>query len=109
MLDWRSHIRERLSGAALEPMREREIVDEIAQHLEDRYADLVASGAQSLDAERSVLTELDASDILARRLRSVVRAVRPRPVVADAASAGLFRDLWNDVRYAVRTLLKNRG
>ena len=45
MSDWRVEIRNRLASAKLEPTRETEIVEEIVQHLEDRYTDLLARGA----------------------------------------------------------------
>ena len=41
---WTHEIRARLSSLRLSPAREMEIVDELSEHLEDRYADLI-SGA----------------------------------------------------------------
>jgi hypothetical protein len=34
MIDWKEEIRQRLPGLKLEPTREAEIVEELAQHLE---------------------------------------------------------------------------
>ena len=42
MPDWSREIRERLSGLKVDPAREQSIVDEISQHLDDRYAELLA-------------------------------------------------------------------
>ena len=39
----------------LPPAREAEIVEEVAQHLEDRYQELVAGGATEAEARRSRL------------------------------------------------------
>jgi hypothetical protein len=44
-LDWRTPLARRLAPLALPPAREREIIDELTQHLEDRYRDLLAAGA----------------------------------------------------------------
>ena len=51
MPEWRDEIRQRLIGLKLEPTREAEIVEELSQHLDDRYAELCASGATA-DAAR---------------------------------------------------------
>ena len=37
MPDWKSHIRPRLASLRLSPVRESEIAEELAQHLEDRW------------------------------------------------------------------------
>jgi hypothetical protein len=59
MADWRVLIRERLAGVPLRPTDELDIVEELAQHLEDRYRDLRAGGAEDEDAVRKSLEELD--------------------------------------------------
>ena len=45
MPEWSNDIRKRLEGLRLDPAREASIVEEISQHLDDRYDDLVARGA----------------------------------------------------------------
>jgi hypothetical protein len=37
MPEWKEEIRDLLAGLKLAPTREAEIVEELAQHLEDRY------------------------------------------------------------------------
>jgi hypothetical protein len=69
MSDWRAEIRKRLTNAGLEPTREIEIVEELAQHLDDRHAELLARGTDPDEAEAAVLAELHAEDVLPRRLR----------------------------------------
>ncbi len=49
MREWKPEILRRLAPLKLPATREAEIVDEIAQHLEDRYQELLASG-QNEDA-----------------------------------------------------------
>ena len=48
MPDWKEEITRRLASLKLAPAREAEIVEEVAQHLEDRYQELVAGGATEL-------------------------------------------------------------
>ena len=44
MPDWSREIRERLAGLKVDPAREPSIVEEISQHLDDRYSELLARG-----------------------------------------------------------------
>jgi hypothetical protein len=44
MPDWKSETRRRLASLKLEPAREAAIVEELAQYLEDCYAELLAGG-----------------------------------------------------------------
>ena len=41
MPDWAQHVRPRLASLRLSPTREKEIVDELSQHLEDRWRELL--------------------------------------------------------------------
>jgi hypothetical protein len=43
MPEWQRESSEQLSGLKLEPTREAGIIEELAQHLEDRYAELLAA------------------------------------------------------------------
>ena len=44
MPDWKQEIRQRLASLKLDPTREAEIVEELNQHLKDRYTELRAGG-----------------------------------------------------------------
>jgi predicted permease len=110
MPDWKPEIRKRLVAARLEPTREAEIVDELSDHFEDRYAELTARGAAKEEARAAVLAELSEGAELAAALRRSERAPHPQPVPAGAASAGsLAAGLLGDVRYAARALRKSPG
>ena len=52
MPDWKDAIRQRLGDLRLEPSRESEIVEELAQHLDDRYRELLAVGATPEESSR---------------------------------------------------------
>jgi chromosome segregation ATPase len=45
MPDWKQESKRRLAELKLAPTREAEIVEELAQHLGDRYHELLAGGA----------------------------------------------------------------
>ena len=78
MPEWKSEIRQRLAGLKLEPVREAEIVDELAQHLEDRYQELRAGGATREQAQQLALAELHNRQLLAQE-QVLGSHVRPRP------------------------------
>lgn len=80
MPDWKQDIRERLQGSKLDGARESEIVDELAQHLEDRYEALRSAGASESEAGRRALEELNESQLLAEELRKLRRPVPREPI-----------------------------
>src|SRR5262245_49560246 len=110
MPGWKQEIRERLTGLKLAPTREAEIVDELSQHLEDRYAESLANGATPEEAYRSALAELSDGELLAKELRQVERLIEQEPVVFGVNVFGANRrgnmiaDLWQDIRFGVRML-----
>ena len=92
MPDFKKEIRERLAGLRLAPTREAEIVEELAQHFENTYEDLLASGSEKADAWRKTLDLLDHGDLLTQELRKVERAVNQEPVVLGTRRINLFWD-----------------
>ena len=108
MPDWKDEIRKRLAGLKLFPAREAEIVDELAQHLDDRYQQSLRGGATEEEAYQVARRELAASDVLAQELRRVERLVNQDPVVPGAQrSKNMGEDLWQDLRYGLRMIVKN--
>lgn len=107
MPDWSGEIRRRLSAVSLPAEREAAIVDEVAQHLEDRYQSLLASGQPPADAERHAWRELGGDDVLGRLLSACEPPRQPSLADLEVAPRGRWlRGLWHDVRYAVRNLRK---
>src|SRR5262249_55607296 len=110
MPDWKPEIRRRLAGLKIEPTREAAIVEELAQYLDDCYAELLASGATEAEAYQRTLAELSGSEFLTRELRRMERQVPQEPVVLGTnRRTNMIADLWQDLRYGARTLLKTPG
>ena len=65
MPDWKPEIRARLSSVRLAPARAQEIIEELSQHLDDRFRELVAGGASAAEAERTARGEFSTDDVLA--------------------------------------------
>src|SRR5437899_6425297 len=109
MPDWKREIRERLARLRLAPTREAEIVEELSQYLEDCYEALLAAGSTEEDAWRKTLEELNESDLLARELNKIERPVFLEPVVLGATRINMWWDLWRDLRFGIRMLLRSKG
>src|SRR5262245_53167817 len=108
MPDWKSLVRARIGPLPVDPAREADIVDELAQHAAEHYAELMAGGMTDAEAVRTALEPLNDP----RRVAAdIARADRPRsvapapPAVGRASAGGIVRD----ARYAVRLLLRAPG
>jgi predicted permease len=109
MRDWKPEIRAQLEALNLPPARELEIVEEIAQHLEERFTELVAAGASEQEAQQRVLAELGRDQLLAQGLRNVERGSHRNLVVLGAEKTNRLDNLWRDIGYGWRMLTKQRG
>ena len=98
--DWRADIRSRVAPARLHPQDEAEVIEEVAQHLEEQFADLAlkigAGPARARLLAQLQGPELDAA--LARRRR------RARPLAGGTWSV---TSLMRDVRYGIRSLRRS--
>src|SRR5262247_278814 len=110
MPEWKQEIRQRLAGLKLEPAREAEIVEELSEHMADRYAESLAGAATPEEASRLALAELSDGESLARELRRVERQAPQEPIVPGARGRGnMIADLWQDLRFGARMLMKQPG
>src|SRR6266566_2669850 len=108
MPDFKIEIRARLAELGLSPVREVEIVEELSQHLEEEYERALSCGASEDEARQQALEQLNAPDLLGRELKHVERRVSQNLVTLGAeGKINIFADLWQDLRYGLRSLLKN--
>jgi putative ABC transport system permease protein len=115
--DWIALVRARLGALRVDPMREREIVDELAQHVAAHYADLTAAGAADADALSAALAPLDPARVAAEiatatsptQLAARLQPSPYNPPPPADGSSGLLVDLARDVRYAARLLRRAPG
>jgi len=105
MREWRDELRRRLAPLRLWPEREANIVEEVAQHLDDRYRSWRASGHDHDEAVAAAWRELEAAHVLERE---IARIERPQPLELPPPGAPA-RGRWltafgRDVHTAARAL-----
>ena len=108
MPDWKETVRNRLAPLRLTPAAEAELVEEVAQHLEDRYRELASGGASAEQAYRETIAELEGQYPLQPGIARNQRMPKLEAVDAGETSPGSFLEgLWKDLRYAARSMRKS--
>ena len=109
MPDWKNEIRKHLVGLNLSAAREDEIIEELSQHLDDRYHEMLASGVRHYEAYRTALIDIASNELLERELRRIEHRVYLEPVVFGVRRRNMIEAIWQDIRYGIRMLIKNPG
>jgi hypothetical protein len=110
MPDWKKEIQQRLEPVRLAPMREAAIIEELAQALEDCYAELIAGGAAEAEAYQQTRAELEGSQLLLRELQHVERQPhRETVVLGSIRRRNVIADVWQDLWFGSRMLAKQPG
>ncbi len=97
MPDWKKYVHDHLPALVLRPEREREIVEELAQQLEQRYAEALAGGASEAEAVATAEAQIRHWNALARDIEA---SERGRKRVNAPGLAG-------DVHHAFRVMGKS--
>jgi len=105
MPDWLTHIASRLDTLRLDPARKAEIIEELSQHLDQRYDELLSEGANADEAFRTAVSELLDAQALATAMRPLRQAHAAPREPRDPRLARLAADL----RISVRTLFRQRA
>lgn len=119
-MDWSAYVRAQLPPLDLDPAREADIVEEIAQQIEGTYDESRARGADDATARQAALETVKDWSLLARQIVGAERSRLERAALAVAAPiinepegsgrlSGWWRDIWQDGRHAVRLLSKHRA
>jgi len=108
MPDWKEEVRRRLSRLNLAPAREAEIVEELAQHLDDVYERSLKAGLTESEANQAALKQLADTELMQKEMRRSQKATSEAPV-AGGGRTNVLADFWNDLRYAIRLQRKNPG
>jgi predicted permease len=105
MPDWREAIRERLTRLNLSGAREGEVIEELAQHLDDRYRELRTRGVLEEEARRLALAELQDDKTLEEQLRKAhLPAHRELAALGSIGRVRMFGTLQHDLKIALRAI-----
>jgi predicted permease len=108
MPDWKIPIRQRLAPLRLRAGAEADLVEELAQHLEDRYSEMRSGGATEDEAYTGTISELDdLHPLIAGTRRSDVTPSHEPVPVGDTRRGNTIDELWRDLRHATRAIRKN--
>ena len=114
MSDWKKYVQEHLPPLALSSEREFEIVEELAQHLEAVYEDVLAtSGSEQVAYERAAALITDWRLLeceLSRIKRPIIEEWSQRENRTQEKKGWLIVDSFRqDLRYALRMMVKKPG
>jgi putative ABC transport system permease protein len=120
MQDWKHYVKERVPRINLPAAREAEILEELAELLEDAYEDALKSGATEQEALAMAMSQLPDGAALAKRIEQAEAPAASRisaPLHIDRMEDRLIRsqkgagmsNFFHDVKYAIRMLMKHPG
>ncbi|HEX8766655.1 MAG TPA: ABC transporter permease, partial [Candidatus Acidoferrum sp.] len=117
--NWSAYVRENLRLSGFRPERESEIVEEIAQQLDEAYSEALGSGRTEVEARAAAESHIADWTALRHQLASSQREKEARVIVAlqqvqerDLQRHGKFSlltEIRQDLLYAARLLRKSPG
>jgi predicted permease len=114
MPDWKALARQAVEPAKLQGPAEADVVEELADYLEDRFNDLREQGIAEGEAYQMVVRELKDRQILTAGLRESRRLAMPAPAPLGSLPISngrwsMFQNLGNDLRVALRSFRLRPG
>ena len=106
MPDLKEEIRKHIDHLKLVPTREAEVVEELAQHLEEQIEEALSRGATEEQARAAALADLAESDLLARELKRMERVRKHELLAVGREHGNWLSDLAQDLRYGLRMIAK---
>ncbi|HEY4838491.1 MAG TPA: ABC transporter permease [Candidatus Acidoferrales bacterium] len=122
--DWKKYVREHLPPLGLSGAREQEIVEEIAQQLDDAYVEAISRGRARDQADRHAISQIPDWNLLAEEIRRAERPLTERisarvpetlreaveeENIRKRRGGNMFADLIQDLRHSLRMLRKSPG
>jgi predicted permease len=124
MRDWKKYVREHLPPLGLSGAREQEIVEEIAQQLDDAYSEAISRGLTQKESEAHAIAQIPDWNMLAQGIRRATEPIAAQisanipenwreamheENVRKRGGGNMFADIFQDLRYAFRVLRKTPG
>jgi len=106
MPNWPKEIRDAIAKLNLEPAREASLVEELTQHLSDRYDEMRGSGISETEAYQLLKEELNDGRLIAE-LGPILPSSRPPATPGIDEPGGFFAGFGKDLRLAGRLLRLN--
>jgi predicted permease len=98
----------RLRQLSADGEADADVIEELTAHLQDRYEEFRSSGLNEAEAVDATLTELSERDHFDGR-RKPRPNTRRAPLPEAPPSGSAITDVWRDLRYGARLLLRNPG
>jgi putative ABC transport system permease protein len=109
MPDFKSEIRRSIAGLNLAGADEEQIVEELSQHLEERFENAISHGVLEQEAKQLALAELSGASLLNDQLKPL-KPCRPQTAsIGTPRARNWFAGLWDDIRFGFRMLRKQPG
>jgi predicted permease len=108
MPDWGPDLRRRLPDTPLSHARRSEILEELSQHLDEHYRELIDGGVHAGEAERLTRLELERASRLQLRLRHAAQQRRQFSSLGAVVTSWIA-SIAQDARFAARLFIRRAG